>query len=309
MSLPTILGTQDSYFDSISLNELGDVETYLKQLQIQTGPRGYQGKQGNNVEFISPLIVDSVTSYVNDVVTSYTDVNGVTTSTHQLVFGLKGGKDGKDGKDSDTASAIAAAASAVTATVAAAAAVLSATAAATSATAAATSATGAAESAAAAEEAAASQNTYARHFLASDAPNTETCNAILRIKDNENISTVTYLDRSGNISTTNSISLNTAGDGILANSSTSIDKDKINTNNVNISNNLSVRNINPYIDPYGFSLVRDINIGTSYTGINVNRINVGNAFAVINLVGAIFVNGQELSNPITHGYQFVNQFR
>jgi hypothetical protein len=46
--------------------------------------------------------------------------------------------------------------------------------------------------------------TYARHFIASDGPSIETCNALLRIKDSSGFTTVSTFDRSGNIYTTNS---------------------------------------------------------------------------------------------------------
>jgi hypothetical protein len=60
---------------------------------------------------------------------------------------------------------------------------------------------------------------YARHFVASEGPNTETCNAILRIKDTNN-TTVSTFERNGNFYATNSININPTGD--LSNTQTII---------------------------------------------------------------------------------------
>jgi len=106
----TINGTQDFYADSIQLGDIGDLELYLNNLELQSGTQGPVGPQGTGVIFNPPILLqlqpDEI-PYIGDTVTTNT-INGVTTNTHSLVFGInKGatgpiglpGEDGKDGKD------------------------------------------------------------------------------------------------------------------------------------------------------------------------------------------------------------------
>lgn len=123
---------------------------------------------------------------------------------------------------------------------------------------------------------------YARHFIATDDPNTETCNAILRVKDNAGISTVATIDRNGNFYATNSINLNPTGDQVT--NTTSIQSTGITTNEIEIVNTLKApeilaTNIYPFVDGGTINLCNN----------NVNEtLNIGNN-ANININGVVTV--------------------
>ena len=68
---------------------------------------------------------------------------------------------------------------------------------------------------------------------------------------------------------------------------------------------IEVTNINPY--SVGGIVGTGINIGTNYTGVNVNMINIGNPIANVNLVGLVTCNGLPISDPF-HISDFFSQF-
>ena len=207
-----------------------------------------------------------------------------------LVRGAKGDK-GDPGSDGDSSAATTAAvASAASST----AALASAAASATSAGAAATSAGAAAASAASAEESATSAISKVRHFTASDLPAKETLNGELVIKDTAGISSVISLNQSGDISTSNSISVIPTGsnknafiatsDGnLLTTGRISLDKGKI------ITTSTTTSIISDTINIGGTSNPSTINIGVG-VGLDVttnNTINIGNVASTINLYGNV----------------------
>ena len=118
---------------------------------------------------------------------------------------------------------------------------------------------------------------------------TETCNAVLNVKDTLGISTLSSIDQAGNISTSNSLSVNPTG------SSNVFLADKF--GNVTTSGNLIVNGTSTNIN----SSV--INIGTVGNG---NIITLGNS----NETSSIYIYGSfynPTGNSITMD-SFINQF-
>ena len=175
-------------------------------------------------------------------------------------------------------SAGAAAGGAAAAAAAAATAGVSAAAAGGSAAAAEVSATAAAVSAQEAQDA-----TYAsaRHFVAADLPNSETCNGSFYVKDTFGISTVTSINQSGAISTAGSISVNPSGSSSVFTASTAGDVtcNSLSTSTISSATNLNVTFSQPLT---GGSV---INIGRNSVGLATNVINIGG------MLDQVYING------------------
>jgi len=286
----SLLGTRDIYYDTAS-----DGQTLLTNGNI-TGCQTIRTKalyiNGQQVRPDNVGLTGAIgyTGYTGPI--GYTGFTGSIGYTGWTGFTGPIGPQGPQGVQGQAGDATAATASAAAAAASATAAGVSAAAAATSATAASASAAASATSASLAQDSAALSASYARHFIASDAPKMETCNALFRIKDTNNISTVSTLDQYGNAYFTNSINLNTSGD--LTTNQTTINTNGVYTNNLQATST-TITNIIP------INLV--LNVATSN---NVNVINIGSPLSIINLVGYVNTNGRPISDPF-HLTEYISQ--
>ena len=196
--------------------------------------------------------------------------------------------------------------------------------------AAASSAAASASSASAAADSAATSASYARHFIATDLPKRETCNAELRVKDAANISTVASIDQAGNINATNSLTLNPSGgenvfsvdnagtvnSNLMYSKSIIVTPSPTTTQTLSIipaGSTTSVFSVNKTGDVIGKSLTSNINsplninfsnslgntvinIGTNTDGISPNYINIGTANDII------YIGGTQYGNGIFNGF-------
>ena len=233
------------------------------------------GSNGSNgISFIwKGTYVESNTYNLNDVVfysgSSYICIvnklpnTNLFSSSFTLVC-LKGtdgtngsnGSNGTNGTNGTNGDATAATAAAVAAGVSAGAAATAATAASGSAASSASSASVSAGSASSASDSASLSASYARYFVASDFPPTETCNSLLRVKDTNNIVTVASIDQTGTINCVGTVTSSnlTSSNLNFTNPTVNISTALANTT-INIGSGVSTINLNGIVtSPYQFNV-------------------------------------------------------
>jgi len=212
--------------------------------------------------------------------------------------GAKGdkGDKGDTGAAGDSSAATAAAAAAGVSAAAAAASAVTAT---TAATTASTAATASAASASTAAESATTAATFAKYFIASDFPPTETCSAVLRVKDSVGISTVHNFDRNGNYTFTGGLTLSSGvTNPFTVNNTGDITSNSVITSNITTTNIQSSGNLNlNFSNTLGGTT---INIGRNTGGLNPNYINIGSSTDIIYIGGLPYI-------PFNINTGFVNQ--
>jgi len=214
----------------------------------------------------------------------------------QGIQGVKGDK-GDKGDRGDNGNSDEATAAAVAAGVSAGAAAASAVAAAASATSSATSSAASAVSSANAEAAAEEAASYARYFIASDTPPTETLSGILRIKDSIGVNTTHEFSRNGDYNFSGSISndnfqITDTGNMVV----NSLQTPNITTTTIDSTDDLNIN----FSHPTGNSV---INIGRNSTNSNpfsANSINIGT------LNDPVYINSI-LYNPFYFNSNYINQ--
>ena len=306
-----ILGTNNLFYNTITDgivtlgggdmtggNLISTKSLYVNGINIlasgSAGPQGIQGVHGTNVIFTTPSMIalePTVTPYVNDTISSVTDTNGVITNTHNLTFGINKGTPGVTGPqgakgdkgekgDSGTSPSeilgalvdlgLAAGEVALGATVV---------------------------------------QLYTDVATLQGEVSTITSDvALLQLKTTN--MTHNLINHKTNFSVSKLAIDNGVSDKITLSNDGTIDcttlnVDTLNTDIINVPE-IEVTNINPHT-VLGGAVGTGINIGTSYTGVNVNMINIGNPIAMVNLVGLVSCNGRLISDPL-HVTEFINQF-
>ena len=124
--------------------------------------------------------------------------------------------------------------------------------------------------------------TYSRYFLSSNTPEaTETCSAILRIKDSAGISTVHNFDRTGNYTYSGELKLSPAGSALYpfkVNTTGDMTSNSVITSDIKAPTDLNIN----FSNPLGGT---KINIGTNTGGLVSNTINIGSSVDVIRING------------------------
>ena len=92
---------------------------------------------------------------------------------------------------------------------------------------------------------------------------------------------------------------NGISDKITLSNDGTISSTNLNFDNIISGPEIEVTNINPHT-VLGGIVGTGINIGTSYTGVDVNIINIGNPIANVNLVGLVSCNGCLINNERIH---------
>jgi hypothetical protein len=158
------------------------------------------------------------------------------------------------------------------------------------------SASAAAASASAAEESAISAALKVRHFTATDIPNKQTLNGQLNVKDTLGISTVISLNQSGDISTSNSISVNPTGSSDVFTATS--DGNLTTTGRVSLDNGRIITGKTPLTN------INTINIGTNLVD-GANIVTIGNGLTQVVIQGTlVYASGNNFFNVS----QFINQF-
>ena len=251
----------------------------------------HKGDHGTNVLFTTPSIValeTGITPYVNDTITSSTDVNGVISNSHSLTFGINKGLQGPQGPsggkgdkgDSGTSP------SEILGTLV--------------------------DLGLAAGEIAiglAVSNLYEDVAVITGEVATLSSDVILLQEKTLNMTHNPAIHKT-NFSVNSFAIDNGVGDKITLSNDGSISGSVLNVNTVNAElasvPDIQVTNINPYT-VLGGAMGTGINIGSSYAGVSVNVINIGNPIAMVNLVGLVSCNGRLISDPF-HLAEFINQF-
>ena len=307
---PTLLGTNNLYFneitDGIMTIQNGDIvngnlischSLIVNGVDISTtggsgGAPGIQGIHGTNNIFEVPEIHQLPSSndpYVLDTVSSSTDASGCITYNHQLEFGIPQGiqgiqgiqgPQGDKGDKGDNASGgdilgalidVGLAAGEITLGVAVA-------------------------------------NLYSDVATLSGTVGTLSADVTtlqaktLNMTHNPGTNKTSFSVNSFVIDNGVSDKITLENDGTV--SCTTLDVSTVNADIVSVPE-IEVTNINPY--SVGGIVGTGINIGTNYTGVNVNMINIGNPIANVNLVGLVTCNGIPISDPF-HISDFFSQF-
>ena len=296
----SILGTNNLYYntltdgtitmangDMIGGNLISTKSLIVNGVNISAsgsgGSQGPAGIHGTNAIFTTPSIITlepTAIPYVNDSISSSTDVNGVITNTHNLTFGINKGAKGDKGDSGGTTVGD----------------VL----------------TGLIDVGLAAGQVAlgtAISNLYTDVAVLQGEVGTLGSDITLLQEKTMNMSH-NPVNNKTNFSV-NSLAIdNGVADKITLSNNGSIAASVLNVNTVNAESGsvpeMQITNINPYT-VLGGAVGTGINIGASYANVSVNVITIGNPIAIVNLVGLVSCNGRLISDPF-HLAEFINQF-
>ena len=302
---PSILGTNNLYYntltdgivtmsngDMVGGNLISTKSLYVNGVNIMSsgsgGSQGPQGKQGTNAIFTTPSIIalePGITPYVNDSVSSSTDVNGVVTNSHSLTFGINKGLQGLQGAKGDKGDKGSTVGDVLN---------------------------GLIDVGLAAGEIAlgtAINNLYTDVAILQGEVGTLGSDITLLQEKTLNMNH-NPVNNKTNFSV-NSLAIdNGVADKITLSNDGSISGSVLNVNTVNSEEasipDIKVTNINPYT-VLGGAVGTGINIGASYSSVSVNVITIGNPIAIVNLVGIVSCNGRLISE-LANFFDVIDQF-
>ena len=285
-----ILGTSNLYYNTLTDGTVtmggGDMTggnlistktLYVNGVNIlSNGSAGPQGVHGTNAIFTTPTMIalePSVTPYVTDTVTSSTDVSGAITKSHSLIFGINKGIQGNKGDTGDKGDK---------------------------------GDTGTSPS----------EILGTLIDLGLIAGEVALGATVVQLYTDVGTLQGEVGTLTTNVATLKEQTLNMSHNPVSNKTSFSVNSFVIDngvSDKITLSNDgsidastLNVTNINPY-SALGGVVGSTMNIGTSFTGVNVNMINIGNPLAMVNFVGFVSCNGRLISDPL-HVTEFINQF-